>query len=86
MLVPVGGPFITLGTGEDVDVDRDDGRLAAALLLFDGATQVTGFALLVAGLVGNQRVWVRDDIPSKVSVQAPELTVGPTGATLRMSF
>ncbi|WP_437850891.1 hypothetical protein [Sorangium sp. So ce363] len=86
MLVPVGGPFITLGTGEEVDVDRDDGRLAAALLLFDGATQVTGFVLLVAGLVGNQRVWVRDDIPRKVSVQAPELTVGPTGATLRMSF
>ncbi|WP_438032100.1 hypothetical protein [Sorangium sp. So ce204] len=86
LLVPVGGPFITLGTGEEVDVDRDDGRLAAALLLFDGATQVTGFVLLVAGLVGNQRVWVRDDIPHKVAIQAPELTVGPTGATLRMSF
>jgi hypothetical protein len=42
--------------------------------------------LLVAGLVSNQRVWVRDDIPRKASVQAPELTVGPTGATLRVSF
>lgn len=86
MLVPVGGPFITLGTGEDVDVDHDDGQLAAALLLFDGATQVTGVVLLVAGLAANQRVWVRDDIPHKVSFQAPELTIGPTGATLRMSF
>ncbi|WP_437323692.1 hypothetical protein [Sorangium sp. So ce381] len=86
MLVPVGGPFITLGTGEEVDVDDDDGQLAAALLLLDGATQVTGCVLLIAGLASNQRVWVRDDIPHKVADQAPELTVGPTGATLRMRF
>ncbi len=79
MLVPVGGPFITLGTGEEVDVDDDDGQLAAALLLFDGATQVTGVVLLVAGLAANQRVWVRDDIPSQGVVPSPRAHHRPHG-------
>ncbi|WP_437478183.1 hypothetical protein WME75_29785 [Sorangium sp. So ce1014] len=86
LLVPVGGPFITLATGEDIDFSSDDGRVAGSLVLLDGLTQVTGFALLVAGLVSNQQVWVRSDIPRKVSLHTPELLVGPTGGTLRVQF
>ncbi|WP_437574227.1 hypothetical protein [Sorangium sp. So ce887] len=86
LFVPVGGPFITLATGEDIDFSSDDGQVAGTLVLLGGLTQVTGFALLVAGLVSNQQVWVRSDIPRKVSLHTPELLVGPTGGTLRVQF
>ncbi|WP_437644292.1 hypothetical protein [Sorangium sp. So ce362] len=86
LFVPVGGPFITLATGEDIDFSSDGGQVAGSLVLLNGLTQVTGFALLVAGLVSNQQVWVRSDIPRKVSLHTPELLVGPTGGTLRVQF
>jgi hypothetical protein len=86
LLVPVAGPFITLGTGEDIDFSDGDGRLSGALVLVDGLAQATGLALLVAGLVANQKVWVRDDIPREASLPAPEILVGPTGGTLRFRF
>ncbi|MGK4003206.1 hypothetical protein WMF31_11325 [Sorangium sp. So ce1036] len=86
LLVPVAGPFITLGTGEDIDFSDGDGRLSGALVLVDGLAQATGLALLVAGLVANQKIWVRDDIPQGASLPAPEILVGPTGGTLRFRF
>ncbi|KYG01523.1 hypothetical protein BE21_05970, partial [Sorangium cellulosum] len=86
LFVPVGGPFITLATGEDVDFSDDGGRVAGSLVLLNGLTQVTGFALLVAGLASNPKVWVRHDIPRNTSLHAPELLVGPTGGTLRVRF
>ncbi|KYF75604.1 hypothetical protein BE17_09205, partial [Sorangium cellulosum] len=86
LLVPVGGPFITLATGEDVDFSDDDGQVTGTFVLLDGLTQVTGLALLVAGLVANQKVWVRDDIPRTASLHDPEIVVGPTGGALRVRF
>lgn len=86
LFVPVVGPFITAGTGRDVNFSDSGGLLPGSLLILDGLAQATGLALLVAGLVSNQKVWVRDDIPRKASLPAPEILVGPTGGTFRIRF
>jgi hypothetical protein len=86
LLVPIIGPFITLGTGADVDLSRDNDRPIVALILFNGITQATGLALLVGGIASDQKYWVRNDIPRSASLRPPEILVGPGGGALRFRF
>ncbi|AKT39166.1 uncharacterized protein CMC5_033130 [Chondromyces crocatus] len=90
LFVPLAGPFITMATAPDAGIGgRHDGPLGM-LLLFDGVAQVTGAVLLVAGLLSNKPVWVRDDIPQKAQVTPrvtlPEFTMGPQGGGVRVRF
>lgn len=86
LLVPIIGPFITLGTGSDVDLSNENDRMAATLVILNGVTQVTGLAMLIAGIAADQKYWVRNDIPSAASLRTPEILIGPGGGALRFHF
>ncbi|WP_156040433.1 hypothetical protein [Chondromyces apiculatus] len=90
LFAPIVGPFVTMGTGEDVGFGPRGNATAAVLLLVDGVTQVTGAALFIAGLMTDHKIWVRGDIPLKPQAEratpVPELMIGLRGAGLRMRF
>jgi hypothetical protein len=86
LLVPVIGPFITLGTADDVSFDRNGEEALALLTLLNGVTQATGLALLIGGIAADQKYWLRNDIPRAASLRAPEVVIGPGGGALRFRF
>lgn len=76
LLVPVGGPFITIGTA-------DSKGAGTALLTLDGLAQVGGVALFIIGLSTDQALLVRNDVRTSF---VPAVELGPRSGSLRWSF
>lgn len=75
LLIPVVGPFITMGT-----LDED----ITATMTLNGVTQTAGLLLVVVGAFATDKVLVRIEPP--VASAAPEILVGPGSTTLRWRF
>jgi len=75
MLIPVVGPFATIGTA-----DTDAGTL---FLVFDGLGQLTGATLFVIGMLSEEKYLARQTAGLNLR---PEVSIGPTSATLRWQF
>jgi hypothetical protein len=75
LLVPVIGPFITIGTA-----DTDFGTL---FLLLDGVAQATGASLFIAGMLSDEKYLARRTAGLDLR---PEVFVGPRSASLRWQF
>jgi hypothetical protein len=74
LFVPCAGPFITLATTRQDDLET-------MALVLDGLVQITGAALLVPGLLVPRRVLVRDDENQPFVLPAP-MALGPSSAGL----
>ncbi|WP_437739291.1 hypothetical protein WME73_27010 [Sorangium sp. So ce302] len=74
LFVPCAGPFITLATTRQDDLET-------MALVLDGLVQITGAALLVPGLLVPRRVLVRDDVNQPFVLPAP-MALGPSSAGL----
>lgn len=74
LLIPVAGPFITMGTVKG----------GQTIFLVDGITQTVGAVLLGIGIFKENPLLVRDDI--KLSSAKPQVFIGPSSATLRWRF
>ncbi|WP_437284137.1 hypothetical protein [Sorangium sp. So ce406] len=74
LFVPVAGPFLTLATTRQDDLET-------MALVLDGLVQVTGAALLLPGLLVPKTVLVRDDVSKAFVVPAP-MSFGPSSAGL----
>lgn len=87
LFIPFAGPFITMATSRDGRLDDPQTRVNGALLLVDGAAQLAGAALFIAGLVTREPVLVRtkESYGPKTSL-APEVIVMGRAAALRWSF
>lgn len=83
LLIPVVGPFITIGIAPDASLAKDNTKGAGTLLIIDGLAQLAGVALFAFGVTADRRVVVRNDLASST---APEVIVGPTSASLRLRF
>lgn len=92
LFVPVIGPFWALDTS-DVFRQASDGAeqtgnvFGAIGLILDGIVQATGFTLLIVGLAARKTVIVRDKPESaQPTGAAPDIAIGPRGATARWTF
>jgi hypothetical protein len=74
LLIPVAGPFITMGTFDE----------GSATLTFDGIAQTAGLLMTVIGVFATESSLVRIDGP--VALATPELIVGPGTAAVRWQF
>ncbi|WP_434041027.1 MULTISPECIES: hypothetical protein [Sorangium] len=74
LFVPVAGPFLTLATTRQDDLET-------MALVLDGLVQATGAALLLPGLLVPKTVLVRDDVGKAFVVPAP-MSFGPSSAGL----
>jgi hypothetical protein len=83
MLLPVAGPFITLGTS---DIGTKDNEGFIAMMIFDSLAQGTGLGLLIAGATMTREVQVIDPVKPRPSAWKPELLVGPTRAAARWRY
>ena len=78
LVLPVIGPFITLGQNDDTSPDR----YYSFFMLANGFTQATGAAMIAAAiLVPTQYLEFTDRIPGK-----PEVSLGPASASVKLSF
>jgi len=75
LLIPLAGPFITMGTVDDV----------TATMTLDALTQISGATLLTIGLVMSDKKIVRNDVQLDASL-TPEVFAGPRAVTLRWRF
>jgi hypothetical protein len=74
MIIPVLGPFVTIGTS-------DSGEFGAGLFVLDGLGQLAGAALFIGGLLAEEKYLVRGG----KSVR-PEVSIGPGSVALRWQF
>ncbi|KYF65048.1 hypothetical protein [Sorangium cellulosum] len=74
LFVPVAGPFLTLATTRQDDLET-------MALVLDGLVQITGAALLLPGLLVPKTVLVRDDVGKAFVVPVP-MSFGPSSAGL----
>ncbi|WP_437790643.1 hypothetical protein [Sorangium sp. So ce693] len=74
LFAPCAGPFITLATTRQDDLET-------MALVLDGLVQITGAALLVPGLLVPRSVLVRDDVSQPFVLPAP-VALGPSSAGL----
>jgi hypothetical protein len=80
LFIPIVGPFITMGTADNTELDD-----LGALLLLDGAAQTAGAVMFIIGMAsGEKRVYKRND--TSHALPAPELLVGPGSASVRWQF
>lgn len=86
LLIPIAGPFITMGTsGLDLG-SNNDGQLPFILLLFDGLGQTAGAVLTIVGLASSDtKMLVRNDQGGEGSL-TPEVLVGAGSTALRWRF
>jgi hypothetical protein len=78
LFIPLVGPFITVKTADSTGTGR-------AILIMNGVGQVTGAALMIAGLVTTKKELVRDDAPMSFTV-APMVADGGGGISLEGQF
>lgn len=76
LLVPVAGPFITIGTA-------DSKGAGTSTLVLDGLAQTGGVVLFIVGLYTDQALLVRNDVRTSL---VPEVELGPRSGSLRWSF
>ncbi|WP_437292779.1 hypothetical protein [Sorangium sp. So ce426] len=74
LFVPCAGPFITLATTRQDDLET-------MALVLDGLVQITGAALLIPGLLVPRSVLVRNDVSQPFVLPAP-VALGPSSAGL----
>lgn len=74
LFVPCVGPFLTLATTRQDDLET-------MALVLDGLVQITGAALLLPGLFVPRSVLVRDDVSKPFVLPAP-MSFGPSSAGL----
>ncbi|WP_437963727.1 hypothetical protein WMF04_28855 [Sorangium sp. So ce260] len=74
LFVPCAGPFLTLATTRQDDLET-------MALVLDGLVQITGAALLLPGLFVPRTVLVRDDVSKPFVLPAP-VALGPSSAGL----
>lgn len=72
LFVPLVGPFLTVATS-------NADRAAAYVLALDGIGQIAGGTFFLVGFLKKDHWLKRDDL-------APQLSIGPHGASLRMEF
>ncbi len=75
MLIPVIGPFATIGTA-----DTDEGTI---FLLLDGIGQLTGAALFLGGMLSEEKYLARQTASAALR---PEVFVGPKSMAMRWHF
>lgn len=78
LFIPLVGPFIAVKTSDSFGTGR-------AILIMNGVGQVTGAALMIAGLVTTKKELVRDDAPISFNV-APMVADGGGGISLEGLF
>ena len=86
LFFPIAGPFITIHTA-DLSLGGEPWPVTA--LIIDGIAQTTGAALLLAGLVLKQPIWVKDKDPKATasdSPSPPEVAVGPGSVSFTWQF
>lgn len=88
LMVPVAGPFITLLALDECNGNPNVCRTQATttLLVLDGVAQTTGAALLAATLATTSRVLVRQGRSALGTKARPEVSIGPSSASLRFQF
>jgi len=88
LFVPLAGPFIAMGTSRDARLDDPVTRVNGALLLLDGAAQLTGAALFIAGMATREPVLARTprSYAPKDASAAPEVLFSGRAAALRWRF
>jgi hypothetical protein len=74
MIIPVLGPFVTIGTS-------DSSEFSAGILVLDGLGQLAGAALFIGGMLSEEKYLVRGG----KSVR-PEVSIGPGSVALRWQF
>jgi len=75
MIIPVIGPFATMGTASD-----SDGNL---FLLLDGIGQLTGAALFIAGMLSEEKYLARTTAGLNLR---PEVLISPKSVAMRWEF
>lgn len=87
LFAPVLGPFIALGTST---LDWDQDGYVGAFLVLDGLAQVGGAAMLIAGLVRDVKLLVRDpDKPAATPAATglvPDVRIGAGSGSLTWRF
>ena len=78
LFIPLVGPFIAVKTADSFGTGR-------AILIMNGVGQVTGAALMIAGLVTTKKELVRDEAPISFNV-APMVADGGGGVSLEGQF
>ncbi|MFT3771188.1 MAG: hypothetical protein QM820_37715 [Minicystis sp.] len=88
LFAPFVGPWITLATSRDAQLNDPDRRVNGVLLVVDGVAQITGAALFIAGMVTREPVLMRrrDSYDSTASLAVPEIFIGGRSAALRWQF
>jgi hypothetical protein len=64
LLIPVAGPFVAIGESQATDGE-------AAALVLNGALQVGGLAMLIAGLAAPRKVLIRNDVDQGFVMPTP---------------
>ncbi len=84
LLIPVAGPFVSIGTSR-LSYAVEDDRGAIVLLMLDGFAQAAGVAMTIIGLASDQTtLLVRNDQESKqIPAAVPQVLVGAGSAGLR---
>jgi len=88
LFIPFAGPFVTLATSRDAQLNDVDRRTNGVLLLVDGVAQLTGAALFIVGIATREPFLARTKgsyRPAEARVM-PEIFVGSRGAALRWQF
>ena len=88
LFAPLAGPWITLATSRDAALNDPDRRANGVFVMIDGVAQITGAALIVAGLVLREPVLVRtrESYKTTAALRVPEVLVGTRSASLRWRF
>ncbi len=83
LFVPILGPIIWAPMKQPLDTE--DGRGLFAGMAIVTATQATGFALLIAGLVFKEPIYVRNDVFAKAEPR-PIFSAGLDGVSAGVAF
>jgi hypothetical protein len=75
MIIPVIGPFATIGTA-----DTDE---ATFILVLDGVGQLAGAALFIAGMLSDEKYLTRQTAGLNLR---PEVFIGPQSVAMRWQF